>query len=126
MRFAGSAVDFSQPTYTPSTAKSSSASAANVVNVNDTFGAMRQKAPKYDSLSAAAMQTEAKKEIASWDAQSQVAAQGLSSMGNVIGQGVSAYGKLQGDKKIAEAQKSAAQSNMLGSIAGAALGMFSF
>ena len=87
---------------------------------------MREKAPKYDALSAAAMDTQSKEKIAGWNAQAQIGSAGLGAIGQTTATGVSAYGQMRSAEIQAEAQKDAATKGMIGSIAGAALGMFSF
>ena len=102
------------------------AAAAGASNVGANFAEMRKKAPKYDALSAAAMETQSKEKIAGWNAQAQVAGAGVQSLGQVTSSGVSAYGQMRAAEIQAEATKEASQNQMIGSIAGAALGMFSF
>ena len=126
MRFAGSDISFEPPTLASAGKGSNAAAAAGAVDLNDTFGAMREKAPKYDALSAAAMDTQSKEKIAGWNAQAQIGSAGLQSIGQTTATGVSAYGQMRSAEIQAEAQKDAANKQMIGSIAGAALGMFSF
>ena len=77
MRFAGSNIEFNPPTLQSAGKGSSAAAAAGNVNLNQTFGAMREKAPRYDALSATAMDTASKEKIAGWNAQAQVAGAGI-------------------------------------------------
>ena len=84
------------PTPLASAGKGTGASAAaGAVNVGAAFSAMRTKAPKYDQLSAAAMDTQSKEKIAGWNAQAQVAGAGVQSLGQVAASGVSAYGQMR-------------------------------
>lgn len=102
------------------------AAAAGAVDVNKTFGAMREKAPKFDQLSATAMTNASKEKQAAWQAQSQVYGAGIGAVGQTTSAGMQAKATVEAAEIQAEAQKSAAQSSAMGQIAGAALGMFSF
>ncbi len=125
MRFAGSKIDFQGPTVTGGPA-SSSAAAANAVDIGNSFGAQREKAPRFDELSAAAMQTQSAEKRAAMDAEATVMANGI----NALGQAKSGQMQAQAAIKAAEAEASAAkQGSMMGAIgqiASAGLGLIKF
>lgn len=126
MQFAGSKVSFSPQTLASAGAGTNAAAAAGVVDVNKGFGAMREKAPRYDQLSATAMSNQSKEKQAAWNAQSQVYGAGIGAVGQTTSAGMQAKATVEAAEIQADAQKSAAQSSAMGQIAGAALGMFSF
>ena len=79
MRFAGSAVDFTAPTTGVTTGGYSGA--AGVVDIADSFGAQREKAPKYDEISSMAMQTSSAEKRAAMQAEADVMSAGIQSIG---------------------------------------------
>jgi len=126
MRFAGSNISFDPQGLKSAGVGTGSAAAAGIVDVTKSFGAQREKAPRFDELSATAMNNQSREKQQAMASEANTVAAGISSFGQAYGQ------KLQGDATIASAkiqanaQKQAAGMQALGSIGSAALGMFSF
>ena len=125
MRFAGSRAEIS-PTPLPSARSGGNYSAAaGVVDVGDTFTSMRAKAPRYDQLSAAAMQNQSQEKQAAMNAEATVTASGMQAYGAGKQSQMQAQATIQAAEAQAEAQKSAGMMSAIGSIASAGLGLLS-
>ena len=122
MRFAASNVAFEGPTITGGPA-SSSAAAANAVDIGNSFAAQRQKAPKFEELSAAAMQTQSYKTQMAMKAESDVMATGINSLGNAKTGQMQAQASIKAAEKQAEASKQGSMMGAIGSIGGALIGL---
>ena len=86
--------------------------AASAVDIGNSLAAQRQKAPRYDELSSAAMQTQSAEKQAATKAEGDVTAYGMKALGDAK------YGQMQAQASIkaAEAEASAAKSSaMMGS-----------
>ena len=101
------------------------AAAAGAVDVSDTYSSLRQSAPRWDSLAADAMKNRSNERQAGMAAEAQVTGQGLASFGQVQGQNIAGQYNLAAAEAQAEATKSAAGMQAMGSVASAALGLFS-
>ena len=125
MRFAGSRAEIS-PTPLPSARSGGNYSAAaGVVDVGDTFTSMRAKAPRYDQLSAAAMQNQSQEKQAAMNAEATVTSAGMQAYGAGKQSQMQAQATIQAAEAQAEAQKSAGMMSAIGSIASAGLGLLS-
>ena len=122
MRFAGSAVDF---TPTPSGVTTGSySSAANAVDLGAGFASMRDKAPRFDQLSAEAMKNQSAEKISAMDAEADVMSAGITSYGQTYGQKLNAEGRIKAAKLQAEGKKQSSMFGALGGIASAGLKLF--
>ena len=122
MRFAGSAVDF---TPSPSGVSTGSYSgAAGAVDLGAGFASMRDKAPRFDQLSAEAMKNQSAEKISAMDAEADVMSAGITSYGQTYGQKLNAEGRIKAAKLQAEGQKQSSMIGALGGIASAGLKLF--
>ncbi len=122
MRFAGSKIDFQGPTVTGGPG-SSSAAAANAVDIGNSFGAQREKAPRYDELSSAAMQTQSAEKRAAMDAEGYVMANGMQALSQAKSGQMQAQATIKAAEAEAEAAKSSAMMGSFGQIASAGLSL---
>jgi len=123
MRFAGSAVDFTAPTTGVTTGGYSGA--ASVVDIADSFGAQREKAPKYDEISSMAMQAQSAEKRAAMEAEANVMATGLQAVGQAKASQMTAEASMKAADKAAGASKSAGIMSAIGTVAGAAIPLLS-
>lgn len=96
-------------------ARSDFSGAAGVVSLGESFAAMRDKAPKFDTLSAEAMKNQAAEKITGIEAMGQTVGAGLTSLGQTQSAALTARGQIEAAEKAAEAQK---QSSMIGAVGG--------
>ena len=123
MRFAGSAVDF---TPSPSGVSTGSYSgAAGAVDLGAGFASMRDKAPRFDQLSAEAMKNQSAEKISAMDAEADVMSAGITSMVKPM---VRSWVQKEGSKRPAQAdaQKQSAMFGALGGIASTGLKLFNW
>ena len=125
MRFAGSAVDFTPQLLSSAAGGSGAAAAAGVVDVGNSFASMRNKAPKYDQLSAAAMANESAVKQAGMAAEASVMSAGIQSLGQTKSSAMMAQAQIEAAEKQAEAAKQGSMMSAFGSIASAGLGLLS-
>ena len=125
MRFAGSRQDVEfQPVSLQSAASGGNYSAAaGAVDLGNSFAAMRDKAPRYDQLSAQAMKNASDEKTAAMNAEASVLANGLMAYGQTKGAAMQAEASIKAAKKQAEAQKSSSIMGAIGSIGGALIGL---
>ena len=122
MRFAGSAVEFGSSLASAGGGGNYS-SAAGAVDLGNSFAAQREKAPRYDELSAAAMATQSAEKQAATKAEGDVTAYGMKALGDAkVGQ-MSAQASIKAAEAQAEAEKSKGMMGAIGSIASAGLGL---
>ena len=122
MRFAGSAVEFGS-SLASAGGSSNYSSAAGAVDLGKNFYAQREKAPKFDELSAAAMATSSAERQAATKAEGDVTAYGMKALGDAkVGQ-MSAQASIKAAEAQAEAEKSKGMMGAIGSIASAGLGL---
>ena len=126
MRFAGSNISFDPQSLKSAGAGTGSAAAAGIVDVTKSFGAQREKAPRFDELSATAMNNQSAEKQQAMAAEANTVAAGVSSFGQAYGQKLMGDATIKSAKLQADAQKQSASMNALGSIGSAALGMFKF
>ena len=100
---------------------SNAGDAAGAVSVGSIFNAYREKAPKFDQIANTAQSIRANEQIAGMQAEATMASAGLNAIADVKA------AKAQADamKKAGAAAKGAGIMGGLGSIAGAAIGLFS-
>ena len=127
MRFAGSRtnVDFSPISLQSGASGGNYSAAAGVVNLGDSFGAMRDKAPKYDQLSAQAMQNASDEKTAAMNAEASVMATGLQAYGQTKGAALQAKATIEAAEAQADAAKQGSMFGAIGKIASAAIPLFS-
>ena len=121
MRFAGSNVDFTAPT--TGVTSGGYAAAGGVVDINDTYAAQREKAPKYDEISATAMQTQSAEKRAAITAEGDVMASGIQSLGQAKASQMTAEAQIKAADKAAGASKMGSALGAIGSIGGALIGL---
>ena len=92
-------------------APSNAGSAANNVNLGNTFGSLRKNGPRFGELAATSVATRAQERATVTAVEGQVAAAG-----------VQALGQVKADKIKADAAKAAARSQARGSMMGSAFG----
>ena len=119
-RFAGSAVDFTPASLQSAGGGSNYSAAAGAVDLNDTYGAQRAKAPRYDEIGATGIATRSNERQASLKAQADVTAQGIAAIGQTKGAHLQAQGQIKAAQAQADASKSSA---MMGGIAKIATGL---
>ena len=126
MSFRGQRPDFNltPPSITGGGGGSPAAAAGNV-DVSATYGALRDSSPRWDALAADSMKNRSNERQAGWAAEAQVTGQGLASLGQVQSANIQGQYNLAAAKEQASAQKSAAGMQAMGSVASAALGLFS-
>ena len=93
--------------------------------MSNTYGSLRESAPRWDSLAADSMKNRSNERQAGMQAEAQVTGQGLASFGQVQSANIAGQYNLAAAKEQASAQKSAAGMQAIGSVASAALGLFS-
>ena len=123
MRFAVSRtdVDFNPVSLQSGASGGNYSAAAGVVDIANSFGAQREKAPKYDELSSAAMQTQSAEKRAAMEAEASVMSNGIASLGQTKAAAMTAEAQIEAANKQAEAQKSSSIMGAIGGIAGAGL-----
>jgi len=122
-RFAGSAVDFTPQSLASAGGGSNYASAGGVVDLNNSYAAQREKAPRFDQLSATAMQAQSAEKQAAMNAEGDVMAAGIQSLGQAKAGQLQAQASIEAAEKQASASKSSGIMSAFGSIAGAGLGL---
>ena len=127
MRFAGdrTKTEFSPMSLQSGASGGNYSAAAGAVDLGNSFAAMRDKAPKYDQLSATAMSNASAEKTAAMNAESQVTAAGMQSYGQTKGAAMQAEASIKAAEAQAEAQKSSAMMGGIASIASAGLGLLS-
>ena len=123
MRFAGSAVDFAPQLLSSAAGGSGAAAAAGVVDVGNSFASMRNKAPKYDQLSASAMANDSAVKQAGMAAEASVMSAGIQSLGQTKSSAMMAQAQIDAAKAQAEASKQGSMMGAIGSIGSALIGL---
>ncbi len=116
MRFAGSRtdVDFKPVSLQSGASGGNYSAAAGAVDLGNSFAAQREKAPRYDELSSAAMQTQSAEKRAAMEAEASVMSNGIASLGQTKSAQMTAQAQIEAAEKQAEASK---QGSMMGGIA---------
>jgi len=123
MRFAGSGVSFEPPTLASAAGGTGAAAAAGVVDIGNSFATARSKAPKFDELSAMAMQTNSAEKQVGMQAAAQVTGAGIQSFGQTQAAAMQAKATIEAAEAQAEASKSSSMMGAIGSIGGALIGL---
>jgi hypothetical protein len=119
-RFAG---EFSPIQLSSGASGGNYSAAAGAVDIGNSFAAQREKAPRYDQLSSAAMQTQSNEKQAAMNAESDVMSAGIKSLGDAkVGQ-MSAQASIKAAEVQAEAEKSKGMMSAFGGIASAGLSL---
>ncbi len=127
MRFAG---DRTQTEFSPISLQSGASggnysAAASAVDLGNSFAAQRDKAPKYDQLSAQAMKNASDERAAAMNAEASVLGTGMQAYGQTKGAALQAEASIEAAKKQAEASKSNGMMSAIGGIASAGLSLLS-
>ncbi len=123
MRFAGSQVEFGGAGLASAAGGSNYSSAAGAVDLADSFGAQREKAPRYDELSATAMATQSAEKQAAMNAEGQVMSAGIQSLGQAKAGQMQAQASIKAAKAQASASKTGSMMGAIGSIGSALIGL---
>ena len=125
MRFAGSRtdVDFKPVSLQSGASGGNYSAAAGAVDLGNSFAAMRDKAPKYDQLSAQAMKNASDEKTAAMNAEASVMGTGMQAYGQTKGAAMQAEATIKAAEAQAEAQKSSSMMGAIGSIGGALIGL---
>ena len=125
MRFAGSTAraEFLPISLQSGASGGNYSAAASAVDLGNTFSAMRDKAPKFDQLSAQAMKNASDEKTAAMTAEASVLGTGLQAYGQTKGYAMQAKAQKDAADKQASAQKSSGIMGAIGSIGGALIGL---
>ena len=120
MRFAG---DFEPIQLQSGRSGGNYSAAAGAVDLGNSFAAQREKAPKYDELSSAAMQTQSAEKRAAMEAEANVMSNGIASLGQTKSAQMTAQAQIEAAEKSAEASKQGAMMGGIAKIATAGIGL---
>jgi len=120
MRFAG---DFEPIQLQSGRSGGNYSAAAGAVDLGNSFAAQREKAPKYDDLSSAAMQTQSAEKRAAMEAEANVMSNGIASLGQTKSAQMTAEAQIKAAESQAEASKQSSMMGAIGSIGGALIGL---
>ncbi len=123
MRFAGSGVDFTPQLLSSAAGSTGAAAAAGVVDVGNAFASLRNKAPKYDQLSASVMANDSAIKQAGMAAEANVMSAGIQSLGQTKSAAMMAEAQIEAAEKQASAAKQGSMMGAIGSIGGALIGL---
>lgn len=125
MRFANSRteVDFSPISLQSGASGGNYSAAAGAVDLGNSFAAMRDKAPKYDQLSAQAMKNASDEKTAAMNAEATVMGTGMQAYGQTKGTALQAEAAIEAAKEEAKATKSYGMMSGFGQIASAGLSL---
>ena len=125
MRFAGSktGAEFSPISLQSGASGGNYSAAAGVVDLGNSFAAQREKAPRYDQLSAAAMANASAEKQAAMNAEASVLGTGMQAYGQTKGAALQAQASIEAAEKQAEASKQSSIMGAIGSIGGALIGL---
>ena len=121
MRFAGSGISFEAPTLASASGGTGAAAAAGVVDIGNAFATARSKAPRFDELSAMAMQANSEEKQAGLYAGAQVAGAGIQSFGQTHGIALQEKARLEAAEEYGKTQRSVGAMGAIGGIAGVGL-----
>jgi hypothetical protein len=127
MRFAGSRtdVDFKPVSLQSGASGGNYSAAAGAVDLGNSFAAQREKAPRYDQLSASAMANASAEKQAAMNAEASVLGTGMQAYGQTKGAALQAQAQIEAAEKQADAQKSSGMMSAIGGIASAGLSLLS-
>jgi len=121
-RFAGG-IDLTPQSLASAGGGSNYSSAAGAVDVNNAYAAQREKAPRYDQLSATAMQAQSAEKQAAMNAEGQVMSAGIQSLGQAKAGQMQAEASIKAAEAQADASKTGSMMGAIGSIGGALIGL---
>jgi len=119
-RFAG---EFSPIQLSSGASGGNYSAAAGAVDIGNSFSAQREKAPRYDQLSATAMSTQSDEKKAAMNAEADVMSAGIQSLGQAKSSQMTAQASIKAAEAQAEATKSSAMMGTFGKIASAGLSL---
>ena len=127
MRFAGSTAraEFSPISLQSGASGGNYSAAASAVDLGNSFAAQREKAPRYDELSAQAMKYASDENTAAINAEASVLGTGLQAYGQTKGYAMQAKASIEAAEKEAEASKTSSMMGAFGQIASAAIPLLS-
>jgi len=125
MRFAGSrtGAEFSPISLQSGASGGNYSAAAAAVDLGNSFAAQRDKAPRYDQLSAQAMSNASNERQAAMNAEASVLGTGMQAYGQTKGAALQAQAQIEAAEKQAEASKQSSMMGAIGSIGGALIGL---
>ena len=122
-RFAG---EFSPIQLSAGASGGNYSAAAGAVDIGNSFAAQREKAPKYDELSSAAMQTQSAEKRAAMEAEASVMSNGIAALGTAKSGQMQAQASIEAAEAEADATKEAGWKSAFGQIAGATIPLLKF
>ena len=123
-RFAGG-FDFSPIELKSGASGGNYSAAASVVDIGNSFGEQRKKAPDWTGLSSAAMETQSAVKRAAMEAKGNVMANGIAALGSAKASQMTAQAQIEAAEAKAAASKSSGIMSAIGGIASAGLGLLS-
>ena len=126
-RFAGdrTGVDFSPISLGSGASGGNYSAAASVVDLGESFSAMRDKAPRYDLLSGEAMRNQAQEKMAAMEAEASVMSQGIQAYGDTKSSALQAKAAIKAAEKEAQAKKQSSMFSAIGGIVGTGMKLLS-
>tara|TARA_R110001592_G_scaffold126736_1_gene338195 strand:- start:2979 stop:3659 length:681 start_codon:yes stop_codon:yes gene_type:complete len=127
MRFAGNrtGAEFEPMSLQSGASGGNYSAAAGVVDLGNSFAAQREKAPRFDQLSAQAMKNASDEKTAAMNAEASVLGTGMQAYGQTKGYAMQAKAQMEAADKQASAQKSGGIMSAIGGIASAGLALLS-
>jgi len=119
-RFAG---EFSPIQLSSGASGGNYSAAAGAVDIGNSFSAQREKAPRYDQLSATAMSTQSDEKKAAMNAEADVMSAGIQSLGQAKAGQMQAQASIKAAEAQASASKTSSMMGAIGSIGGALIGL---
>ena len=125
MRFAGSktGTDFTPISLSSGASGGNYSAAAGAVDLGNSFAAQREKAPRFDQLSAQAMKNASDERVAAMNAEASVLGTSLQAYGQTKAASLQAEAQIKAAEKQASASKSSGIMGAIGSIGGALIGL---
>jgi len=125
MRFAGSktGAEFAPISLQSGASGGNYSAAAGVVDIGNSFAAQREKAPRFDQLSAQAMKNASEERTAAMNAEANVLGTGMQAYGQTKGAALQAQAQIEAAEKQASASKMGSMMGAIGSIGGALIGL---
>ena len=125
MRFAGSktGTEFTPISLQSGASGGNYSAAASAVDLGNSFAAQREKAPKFDQLSAQAIKNASDEKSAAMNAEASVLGTGMQAYGQIKGSAMQAKAMKDAADKQASASKTSSMMGTIGSIGGALIGL---
>jgi hypothetical protein len=125
MRYQGSGIEFDPISLQSAGSAGNYSGAAAAVDIGNSYKTQREKAPRYDVLSAEAMKNAAAENVAAMEAEASAIGTGLSAFGQAKGSLLSAQGNIKAAEAAAAGQKQAAGIGAIGGIIGTGIKLLS-